>query len=768
MAASRLKPGLLAALLLTAAVMLVFGRSIGHGFVYDDHQMVERNPVVRTLDPVTHLKGDFWSRREASFAYFRPLVTWSFAWNYMLHGNEPGGYHLVNLLLHSCCALLLFLILRRFDPPVVAWLGSALFVLHPIQSEPVVWIAGRTDLMATMFLLLAILLHSRLPDRVSPRDLPRIALVLSAAAAGLLSKETAVTFPALAFGLDLGLLRARGLGWRESLRGLWVRVSRIGPLYILLIAGYLVLRFIVVGRMIESEHVEGATGFNPLLGAAMGSRLLTAVNVFGRYAGLLFYPAKLSVDYMVGVVPVLQSAASASFLLPLALLLAVAACSFYFASKSPAALFGLITAGGSYLLVSNIFFPSPVVMAERMMNLSMAGIATLVAAALIYVLDTIVPECRRRAALIALFIVLLAPLAARSWVRTGDWKDDFALFSSAVRATPRSAQSWHNLGYQYLERKEYAKALEAFDRALEIHPGFLQAHLNRLSVLRRTGYLAEAEKSARGVVADFPKSGEARLELVRIMTLRAGRLESRGEIESGQDLRTEAVDIALSAASEAAAEASPGARAVLLQAAAENLEELGRDAEAERAFKDAVAAAEEDSGAISEAAEGLRAVVNGAAAAFYRGSGRPWEAAAHFMAAAEAARRAGEREVAAGLYLDAAESASTAGRMAEALQLYDRLLEIDPESERARHGRARARLATGDAAGAEADLQLLLAAEPAGRKAAAIWTDLAVAAGMLGHYGEATARLDRALAADPGYEGAVRLRQALSDGGRPQ
>jgi len=757
------KRTLTAALLLTAAIFLVFGGSLGNSFVHDDHPMVERNPVIRTLDPVQHLQGDFWSGRETSFAYFRPVVTWSLAWNYLLHGGEAAGYHATNLLIHACCALLLFLILLKFGKPELAWLGAALFALHPIQTEAVVWVVGRTDLMATMFLLLAALLHARLPDRPSRRDLPAIALVLSALSAALLSKETAVTFPALAFGLDLGLCRARGLAWRDALRALWGRMYRLGALYILLIAIYLIVRFMVVGRLIETEHLEEAAGFNPLLGASTGSRLLTSVNIFGRYAGLIFFPVRLSVDYMVDVVPVVENFASASFMLPMLAMLVLLVSALFLARRSPAAIFGLLAAAGSYLLVSNVLFASPVVMAERMMNLSMAGVATLIGAGLLLIVERAIPEGRRRAALVVLFLIVLTPLAARSWLRTSDWKDDFTLFSSAVEATPRSAQSWHNLGYQYISRKEYGPALDAIDRALEIHPTFLQPQLNRLAIQRRTGHLAEAEQSARRVMAEFPQSGAARLEIVRILTLRAGNLESRGETEAGQSLREEAVGIAHAAAAEEAAQASPGARAVLLQAAAENLALLGRSAEAERAFLEAVAAAEEEIGAVSEAADGVRAVAHAAAADFFRRSGRSWEAAGHFAAAGDVAERAGQPETASRFFLDAAELASAARRHLEALELYDKLLAIDPESERARHGRARARLATGDAAGAEEDLQLLLAGDPTGRKAAAIWTDLAVAAAMREQFQEAGERLGLALEFDPGYAGALRLRDALDD-----
>jgi tetratricopeptide (TPR) repeat protein len=86
---------------------------------------------------------------------------------------------------------------------------------------------------------------------------------------------------------------------------------------------------------------------------------------------------------------------------------------------------------------------------------------------------------------------------------------------------------------------------------------------------------------------------------------------------------------------------------------------------------------------------------------------------------------------------------------------YDRLLAESPESQRARHGRARARLQLGDAAGAEEDLRRVLAQEPTGVAAAAAWTDLAVVATLQRDWSEAELRLDNALEFQPDFPEAL-------------
>jgi tetratricopeptide (TPR) repeat protein len=765
MGSSILRPVVLATVFLTVAVFLVFGQSLKNEFVYDDHQLVERNPVIRTLDPATHLGGDFWARRESAFAYFRPVVTWSLALNRATLGTEPWGFHLVNLLVHAASATLLFMILRRFGEPAVAWLGAAIFAIHPVQAEAVVWVVGRTDLLATFFLLLAVLLHIKIPDRPATRDLPRIAAVIAALSAALLSKETAVTFPALAFGADLALYRRARSSWSEASGRLWSRLVRLGVLYVLVIVAYLVIRFAVVGHLVDSASMDVTGELNRLLEASPGVRLLTAVNIMGRYLLLALFPVKLSADYMVDVVPLVAVVSSPAFLLPLVAVLATVAGALLLARRDPAALFGGIAAGGTYLLVSHLFFPGPIVMAERMLYLSMTGIAALLAAGLLLLFKALGARRYGPAAAVVLSLAVLLPLGLRAYLRTLDWKDDLTLFTATVEAAPRSAQGWLNLGFEQLESGELEAAVDSFDRSLEINPSSFQARLNRLGALRRMGHYSEAADDARQLAADHRQSGEAKLELVRILSGRAERMESRGELESGRLLREEASGLSIAAADEGSA----ATRAVFLQVAANNLFALGRVAEAESALLGAVAAAEEEAeagGAVDEASEGIRTVVLAAAAAFYRNTGRLPEAAEHFERAAEAAGQAGQSDVRLRMLLEAAETEMAAGRRPEALPIYDRLLAAEPGNERARHGRARARLATGDATGAEKDLTMLLDGRPTGRRASAIWTDLAMASTMKRDFQGAMDRLTNAIEADPANTEAARLLEALERQGR--
>ncbi len=140
--------------LLLAVTMLVFGNTLLNSFTLDDGVYILSNsavtgPSVRGLfepDKTNHI--------------FRPVTFATFALNWAVGGAQPFGYHLLNLLLHAAVILLLYLVLRTLLEPLpraaTAALAAAwLFAVHPIHTEAVASIVGRSELLAAGFLLVA-------------------------------------------------------------------------------------------------------------------------------------------------------------------------------------------------------------------------------------------------------------------------------------------------------------------------------------------------------------------------------------------------------------------------------------------------------------------------------------------------------------------------------------------------------------------------------------------------------------------------------------
>src|SRR5208283_2009516 len=131
-------------------------------FYFDDHFSIEKNDVIKQVD-IPKIFNAFNTRF---------LVGLSFALNYRWSVLSPGGYRLINLLIHCLNAFLVYLLIKftlylylkrksilfcRLE--WVAFLGSMLFLCHPIQTEPVNFITQRFVLMGTFFYLLTLYLY---------------------------------------------------------------------------------------------------------------------------------------------------------------------------------------------------------------------------------------------------------------------------------------------------------------------------------------------------------------------------------------------------------------------------------------------------------------------------------------------------------------------------------------------------------------------------------------------------------------------------------
>ena len=438
-------------LLLLALGALLYARTLAGGFVLDDQSAIRDNAIVRQGDLVQIFTTDYWAgfHHDRSGLY-RPLTVWTFALNHQLAGPEPFSYHLINILLHGAVAALLYLVWRRcLGQGELAWWAALLFAVHPVLSEAVAGLVGRADLLAALFALLA--LHQHLDARLARwRHWGAGAALLAA----LLSKESAVILPALLLLIDLFQYR------RFSQKCYW----RAHLLYAGLTLFYLGVRHLVLGGLLIAQ-IDPFD--NPLASLDAPLRWLNALLVLGRYLKLLILPLHLCADYSFAALPLAPQWSLPPLLLAAAVPIALGLLLWASWRCLPFAALGLGWLLVGLIPVANLLFPIGTGMAERLLYLPAAGF-TLAAAALLGRLGG------RRA--LACRTVLACCLAWGTWTRTGDWQDEYTLFSQAVQAQPQSARAWHILGKNALERGEEPLALKCLQQALEIFPAYYEVH----------------------------------------------------------------------------------------------------------------------------------------------------------------------------------------------------------------------------------------------------------------------------------------------------
>ncbi len=448
----RMVPWLALALL----AVLPYVGAMSSPLLYDDRTMLDNAWLAREAGPSSVFGHDFWfGSRHAGSELYRPLTVLSLAWNLRLAGSALG-IRAVNAALHAIVVLLVAAFLRcvlrgrlplRLDSP--AWLGAALFAVHPLASESILWAVGRAEMLAAGFGLAAFLLIAD-SRRIPPL---RLAGSLACFAAALLSKESAAAFVAIAFlwawlgGADAAPSRR----WAGPVAFAVVLIAFVG------------LRSAVVGGSVPAPPFLD----NPLVAASAPTRVANAVLLHARYLAKMAVPYRLSIDYgfdQIAVVPLWFRGALGALAVSGAWLVVL----MRLRRRSMAAAFLWAFAAAAFAVTSNLILPIGTIFAERLAYLPLVGFCGLAG----YALAAIDPV-RVRSAVV---LTVLVAFAVRTSVRAADYRGLVTLTETTAAASPRSVKALLNLGRVRLEiQHRPADAIAPLTRAVAIWPDATRA-----------------------------------------------------------------------------------------------------------------------------------------------------------------------------------------------------------------------------------------------------------------------------------------------------
>ncbi len=423
--------------------LLCFANSVRNEFTYDDNSIVRANPRIRSLTDFREIwLTDWWRERAedepladpARDRLYRPLTLFSFALNYALHEARPLGYHVANVLLHAAVCLLVWSFTRRlFEDEAIAGVAAVLFAVHPVHSEAVAGIVGRGEILAAGFMLLGLL---TLLPRGRPAGVKRTLLAGPLFFAALLSKETAVCFPAVALVVLYWVNRERRLPLRW-----WL--ARAALLLAPLVA-YLPLRYVALEERFIRDKLISLL-FVPLHDAGLAARLHGPVTILGHYARILLLPSRLSCDYGVAVFDPRRGPELLTLVGVLTSAGLLAALIGYGRRSATWRRLAMLAAMflASYALISNTLLLIGVSLAERLMYWPSVPALLAVAVAVVWFWQR---YCRpdgalhQRANLLRLFgVLLVVALGLRTVVRNSDWKNNETLFRADLKTYPTNA-----------------------------------------------------------------------------------------------------------------------------------------------------------------------------------------------------------------------------------------------------------------------------------------------------------------------------------------
>lgn len=475
-------------LLCALAAVLVYARTVGNGFALDDVRLVESNPTLVSLAHLPKLLLEpYWNVPGEHYGLYRPLTVTTFAINRAVTGAGPLGFHVVDVLLHAASSALAWLALKRAGRHYgTAILGGLLFAVLPVHTEAVANIAGRSELLAALFVLSAWIAHGRaLETESSGRRWGIAAAALYLAA--LLSKESASLAPLLFFADDAMSKRLRPAPRHRLITG-----------YAMAFMTMLALRALALGVHQTADATIALD--NPAAAAGAWARFATALWVQLKYATLCLAPIHLVSDYSFDSIPVARSLADPRALAGLAFVAGLAAAAAWgWRHSRPVALAALIWVI-FFLPASNVLFPTGTVMAERLAYLPSLGLCL----ALGHFGAAFATARMRRIAVVALASVVIACFAARSFVRIPAWKDNQTLALTDVATEPRSAKLQAGAGMFLAQAGRVVDAEDHLRRAVLIYPEYAQMHYNLAVLLAQRGAREESVEHLRRAIRLAP------------------------------------------------------------------------------------------------------------------------------------------------------------------------------------------------------------------------------------------------------------------------
>ena len=470
---------------LVAITWLVFGQTLRHEFLnYDDNRYVYENPEV-TGGLTIH--GIAWAFTNRHADNWHPLTSISHMLDCQFFGLNAGGHHFVNVFLHTVAVILLFLVLRAMTGSI--WRSAfvaAVFAVHPLRVESVAWISERKDVLSAVFFMLTLGAYVRY---VRQPSLGRYMTVSVFFAFGLMSKPMLVTVPFVLLLLDYWPLR------RFAGRGINGRIifEKI-PLLILSTALCAATFWAQTGGMVPVEKL-------PLM-VRIDNALVTCVT----YLQQMIWPTRLAVFYPHPEDSLqLLEVALAVGLLALFTVAAIA-----LRHKCPYLITGWFWYLGMLTPVIGIIQVGSQAHADRYTYLPQIGLYLLATWA---TTDALASWPHRRRILGATAGVALIALTWRAWIQTSYWRNSESLWLHALAVTSENPVAHNSFGLLLLGHDRVDEAIDQFQMAANIDPGFVDAQNNLSVALTKKRRADEAITHLRRILEWYPEEAKTHYNL---------------------------------------------------------------------------------------------------------------------------------------------------------------------------------------------------------------------------------------------------------------
>lgn len=477
----------------------------------DDPQYVSANAIVAQGLTEHSL---WWALTTGNNFYWHPVTWISHLLDVQLYGMNAGAHHVTSLLIHIANSILLFGLLNRMTAAAEkSAFVAALFALHPLHVESVVWVAERKDVLSTFFWMLTVWAYLGYVKDARPS---RMFAVMVLFTLGLMSKPMVVTLPVVLLLLDYWPLGRAAEARRVSS---WIPLVREKiPLFVLSVLSTVVTVLVQrdAGAVVSLEALP------------LHARIANALVSYVAYFRDMVWPARLAIFYPLDTPPLAATALSALSVAIVSVLgwrlarshayLRVGVL-WYLVTLLP--VIGLVQAGGQ-------------ARADRFTYVPLIGLFIVLAwgSADLFKAVHISTTLLRATAGLA-----LAASAAVTLVQVGYWRSNVALWGHAVEVTSANYRAENHFGVALSDEGKLDEATRHYSAAIAIWPDYAEAHNNLGTARVDQGRPEDAIREFAEAVRIKPNDAMFRYNLAAVLQSNGRTSEAMSEIRTALRLK---------------------------------------------------------------------------------------------------------------------------------------------------------------------------------------------------------------------------------------
>ncbi len=516
-------------LILIIATFTAYHKIFNAGFItsWDDAEYILQNKdiISFSLENMVH-----WFTRYY-IGNYHPLTMLSYALDFTIAKQTPFLYHLVNLLLHSTNAVLLYLLLLKiFHRHIPAFFVALLFALHPVQTESVSWIAERKNVLYGFFYLFSLFTYVRY---INKKETILLVIAVLLGLAAMLSKAAAIALPLTLLAIDIWMHR--------DIKSKKIWLEKLPLLIIAVIIG-------IIG--IQAQQQGTFLNLHPEY--SWVDRIIFAGYAYSAYIFRLFVPINLSVLYpyppSIGVIHYIGLFAAIAIITVMVISYRkkwylLSGSLFFYTVNIFLVLqfvqFGEVLMADRYLYIPSIAIFIPVVyylfdwfIKRRQQSTQQADSTSSQTAS-----DTkraVLPLVITSA--VALILLLLTNIRNTIWLseinfwtaiaetypnaavaqyslgaaylKEQDYVSAETYINSAVQLAPNNYKAWYNKAILNLRQNKNKSALEAINNCLQINP-YPKAYFTRALIYQESGQIQLALNDANATLQYEPQNARA-------------------------------------------------------------------------------------------------------------------------------------------------------------------------------------------------------------------------------------------------------------------